>query len=108
MKKNSFTLELGEEAEPYLQQAAWMARIVTRISAVFALAVMVAAWMIISAMADSGFTPFEILLRPCDSSSINDGIECLDGIKSSRSKRGDQKPTESEMSSLTWVSCLPW
>ncbi len=62
MKKNSFTLELGEEAEPYLQQAAWMARLVARISAFFALAVMVAAWMMISAMVDSGFNPFEILI----------------------------------------------
>lgn len=62
MKKNSFTLELGEEAEPYLQQAARMARIVALISATFALVVLVAAWMMISAMADSGFNPFEILI----------------------------------------------
>lgn len=62
MKKNRYTLKLGEEAEPYLRQAAWMARIVARISAVVALAVLVAAWMMISAMADSGFNPFEILI----------------------------------------------
>lgn len=62
MKKDRFTLELGKEAEPYLQQAAWMARIVARISAVFSLAVLVAAWMMISAMADSGFNAFEILI----------------------------------------------
>lgn len=62
MKQDDVNRELSEASAPYLNQAAWLARLFARISVVFALAVTVTAVVAINAMAGSGFNAFEIMI----------------------------------------------
>lgn len=62
MKKQVPNRKFEEGIEPYLDQAAWLARIFARISIVFALAVSAATLVTIFSLADSGFNAFEIMI----------------------------------------------
>lgn len=62
MRKHPTGRELEDASEPYIDQGAWLARIVARICLGFAIAVSAVAVLVTSAMADSGFNFFEIVI----------------------------------------------